>query len=333
MHRKKHILLAAILITSSMILSACSGASNANHINSNVDENINANIANALKNNDVCYKAFQNAKHSQKEVDKKDANANNANANNANANNENNANTSSENTSKDLSKNLQKAAQSWKNVAIQCNTRFAQGVVFSAQNTWKLGNLSQSAESSTNAIKNANQMESNVYKKLYDFANSTSNLYWNHNPLAKAALAQDKLAFVLQTLAARDFDNVSLRQSDVTATIANTLMHFSSKGKDLRQKVYDIDYKSLESGVAKDAFSAKDLPIVAIAYMDCARGELDALNHAIFPTNKDGNVNNSALNSNTNQEFMEILANIVISHIISAYAYGYPSDVSAIFKQ
>ncbi len=296
MRGKKYFLTAAILIATTLIFSACSGS-----------RQFNNTAVHSAKNNNACYKVLQSAKTNQKIVDKKGKTA--------------------------TSKDLQNAAHSWKNVATQCNSRFAQGVVFSAQNTWKLVNLSQSAESSANAIKIANQMESNVYKKLYDFANNTKDLhlYWNHDPLAQAALEQDKLAFMLQTLAAKDVDNVSLRQSDITATIANTLMHFASNGKDLRQKVYEIPQKNLDSGVAKDEASEKDLPIVAIAYMDCAREELGALNQVIFPADKNGNVDYNQIFSKTNQDFIDILANIAISHIISAYSYGYPSDSSAIF--
>lgn len=298
MRGKKYFLTAAILIATTLIFSACSGS-----------RQFNNTAVHSAKNNNACYKVLQSAKTNQKIVDKKGKTA--------------------------TSKDLQNAAHSWKNVATQCNSRFAQGVVFSAQNTWKLVNLSQSAESSANAIKIANQMESNVYKKLYDFANNTKDLhlYWNHDPLAQAALEQDKLAFMLQTLAAKDVDNVSLRQSDITATIANTLMHFASNGKDLRQKVYEIPQKNLDSGVAKDEASEKDLPIVAIAYMDCARGELGALNQVIFPADKNGNVDYNQIFSKTNQDFIDILADIAISHIISAYSYGYPSDSSAIFEQ
>ena len=298
MRGKKYFLTAAMLIATTLIFSACSGS-----------RQFNNTAVHSAKNNNACYKVLQSAKTNQKIVDKKGKTA--------------------------TSKDLQNAAHSWKNVATQCNSRFAQGVVFSAQNTWKLVNLSQSAESSANAIKIANQMESNVYKKLYDFSNNTKDLhlYWNHDPLAKAALEQDKLAFMLQTLAAKDVDNVSLRQSDITATIANTLMHFASNRKDLRQKVYEIPQKNLDSGVAKDEASEKDLPIVAIAYMDCARGELDALNQVIFPADKNGNVDHNQIFSKTNQDFIDILADIAISHIISAYSYGYPSDSSAIFEQ
>lgn len=296
MRGKKYFLTAAMLIATTLIFSACSGS-----------RQFNNTAVHSAKNNNACYKVLQSAKTNQKIVDKKGKTA--------------------------TSKDLQNAAHSWKNVATQCNSRFAQGVVFSAQNTWKLVNLSQSAESSANAIKIANQMESNVYKKLYDFANNTKDLhlYWNHDPLAQAALEQDKLAFMLQTLAAKDVDNVSLRQSDITATIANTLMHFASNGKDLRQKVYEIPQKNLDSGVAKDEASEKDLPIVAIAYMDCARGELGALNQVIFPADKNGNVDYNQIFSKTNQDFIDILADIAISHIISAYSYGYPSDSSAIY--
>ncbi|KXA18336.1 hypothetical protein [Gardnerella vaginalis] len=298
MRGKKYFLTAAMLIATTLIFSACSGS-----------RQFNNTAVHSAKNNNACYKVLQSAKTNQKIVDKKGKTA--------------------------TSKDLQNAAHSWKNVATQCNSRFAQGVVFSAQNTWKLVNLRQSAESSANAIKIANQMESNVYKKLYDFSNNTKDLhlYWNHDPLAKAALEQDKLAFMLQTLAAKDVDNVSLRQSDITATIANTLMHFASNGKDLRQKVYEIPQKNLDSGVAKDEASEKDLPIVAIAYMDCARGELDALNQVIFPADKNGNVDHNQIFSKTNQDFIDILADIAISHIISAYSYGYPSDSSTIFEQ
>lgn len=308
MRRKKYFLTAAMLITTALTFSACSGS-----------RQFNNTAIHSYKNNNACYRVLQSAKSNQKIVDKNNKAA----------------------TSKDLQNDLQNAANSWKNVAMQCNSRFAQGVVFSAQNTWKLINLGQSnleqgnESSASSASKIANQMESNVYKKLYDFANSTKNLHlhWNYLPIAQAALEQDKLAFMLQTLAAKDVDNISLRQSDITATTANTLMHFASNGRDLRQKVYEIPQKNLDSGVAKDEASGKELPIVAIAYMDCARAELDALNQVIFPADKNGNVDHNQIFSKTNQDFINILSDIAISHIISAYSYGYPSDASAIFEQ
>lgn len=293
-HTQNHLLIVAALMAITMLLSACSST-----------KELKNNNLHSLQNHEPCYKIMQKAKSSQEKVDKKINNL--------------------------TSKDLKNASDTWKKVAVQCNSRFAQGVVFSAQNIWKLANLNQTGNAET--IKLAEQLELNAYKKIQDFADNNKNLYWNHDPLAKAAVAQDKLAFLLQTLAARDAKNVSLRQSDMTATISNTLMHFASNGSDLRQKVYEIPQQNLESGIAKDNATGKELPIVSIAYMDCAREELAALNQTIFPINKDGKINNDAIVSIENQDFIGVLADIVVSHIISAYSNGYPTDDSAIFEQ
>ena len=238
------------------------------------------------------------------------------------------------------------AAENWKIVAQQCPGRLSESIVYSAQAQWAmLANESSQNKNSitqqTQQTEQTQQEEYDSYIQLREVLDHYKNFKWTHQPLAQAAAAEDKLSFILQTLAAKKVPEISLKYSDMASSNAESLMHASTKGADLRKKIYDIPQKALESGIAHDELSGKDLPIVAIAYMDCAREELEAFNQIIvIEENKD---RSAAKNSSdeTRYEYSAIQAHnafkdavikLITSRLLRAYALGYPTDTSLILK-
>ena len=184
-------------------------------------------------------------------------------------------------------------------------------------------------------------MEHDSYANLIEVINHYKNFKWTHQPLAQAAEAEDKLAFILQTLAARKEQNIALEYSDMASTNAQTLMRAAGEGTDLRKKVYDIPQETLESGKTHDSVSGKDLPITAIAYMDCAREELAAFNQIITITSKNNNAseNNVTAKSDDNDSVMRAqqtlknaIVQLITSRLLRAYELGYPTDTKLILK-
>lgn len=242
------------------------------------------------------------------------------------------------------------AAENWKIVAQQCPGRLSESIVYSAQAQWAmLANESSQDKNSitqqTQQTEQTQQEEYDSYIQLREVLDHYENFKWTHQPLAQAAAAEDKLAFILQTLAAKKVPEISLKYSDMAASNAESLMHASAKGADLRKKIYDIPQKALESGIAHDELSGKDLPIVAIAYMDCAREELEAFNQIIvIEENKDRSAaknSSDETNDETSYEYSAVQAHkafkdavikLITSRLLRAYALGYPTDTSLILK-
>jgi len=280
----------------------------------------------------ACAKAYRLAQKRQREIKK----------------NQNNIST----------KDLGTTAKYWKTVAQQCPGRLSESIVYSTQAQWEMLSKKNSDENSNNVSNKsgnengnessentqtttAQQMEHDSYANLIEVINHYKNFKWTHQPLAQAAEAEDKLAFILQTLAARKDQNTALEYSDMASTNAQTLMRAAGEGTDLRKKVYDIPQEALESGKTHDSASGKDLPIAAIAYMDCAREELDAFNQVIVI---EENKTKSAAKSNNNEagyEYSAVQANnvfkdaiikLITSRLLRAYAFGYPADSNLVLK-
>lgn len=261
-------------------------------------------------------------------------------------------------------KDFETAAKYWKTVAQQCPGRLSESIVYSTQAQWEMLSKKNSDENSNNISNKsgngngtetgngnessentktttAQQMEHDSYANLIEVINHYKNFKWTHQPLAQAAEAEDKLAFILQTLAARKEQNIALEYSDMASTNAQTLMRAAGEGTDLRKKVYDIPQKALESGKTHDSASGKDLPIAAIAYMDCAREELDAFNQIITITSKNNNAseNNVTTKSDDNdsviraqQTLKNAIVQLITSRLLRAYELGYPTDTKLILK-
>lgn len=219
----------------------------------------------------------------------------------------------------------------------------------------------------------ADEAETHMFEAIRKFAHDHESLRLTHAPIARAALGEDQLAFILQTLASNQKDRDLFKKGENAASISDTFMHFAGKGKDIRKKTYDFPFESLDSQKAKDTATGKNLKVEAIVYMDCARTELAALNENFAFTGYDAkseipeadydyansdNSSNSdksskstktAGSSNTsgsssinlkkssikevNNELHNILAKLVISRLLRAYSMGYPTDVSAILAK
>lgn len=124
----------------------------------------------------------------------------------------------------------------------------------------------------------ADEAETHMFEAIRKFAHDHESLRLTHAPIARAALGEDQLAFILQTLASNQKDRDLFKKGENAASISDTFMHFAGKGKDIRKKTYDFPFESLDSQKAKDTATGKNLKVDAIVYMDCARTELAALN-------------------------------------------------------
>ncbi|RIY18427.1 hypothetical protein CJI57_01425 [Bifidobacteriaceae bacterium WP012] len=259
---------------------------------------------------------------------------------------------------------LESSAKEWETVAQQCPGRLSESIVYSAKAKWEIlskesgNNKSKIAEEiagtsdEENAYESAenqenpessitHQLERNAYIQFTKTVKHYNNFQWTHHPLANAAAAEDQLAFILQTLAAKKVPGLPLEYSDMASTNAQTFMNASGKGDDLRKKIYEIPSDALESGKAQDKASGKDLPIAAIAYMDCARTELTAFNQIIVieeNKTKSASKNNRDETSyeysavQAHKDFKDAVIKLITSRLLRAYALGYPTDTNLVLK-
>lgn len=301
----------------------------------------NIHVDHTVKSNsgeNICAKAYRLAQKNQQFIE----------------NNVNNVSTS----------DLESYAKEWETVAQQCPGRLSESIVYSAKAKWEIlskesgNNKSKIAEEiagtsdEENAYESAenqenpessitHQLERNAYIQFTKTVKHYNNFQWTHHPLASAAAAEDQLAFILQTLAAKKVPGLPLEYSDMASTNAQTFMNASGKGDDLRKKIYEIPSDALESGKAQDNASGKDLPIAAIAYMDCARAELTAFNQIIVI---EENKTKSASKNNRNEtsyeysavqahkDFKDAVIKLITSRLLRAYALGYPTDTNLVLK-
>lgn len=259
---------------------------------------------------------------------------------------------------------LESYAKEWETVAQQCPGRLSESIVYSAKAKWEIlskesgNNKSKIAEeiAGTSDEENAyastenqenpessitHQLERNAYIQFTKTVKHYNNFQWTHHPLASAAAAEDQLAFILQTLAAKKVPGLPLEYSDMASTNAQTFVNASGKGDDLRKKIYEIPSDALESGKAQDKASGKDLQIAAIAYMDCARTELTAFNQIIVieeNKTKSASKNNRDETSyeysavQAHKDFKDAVIKLITSRLLRAYALGYPAETNLVLK-
>lgn len=298
-----------------------------------------------------------------------------------NSNNSNNSSDTSENKSEDKSKDsnkyskssensslgnkskskinksikdslLKETAKAWQEVAIQCDTKFAEATIKNAQIMLKLSQKSSNSSSnSPNKIKDyAKNEEESAIKSIREFTHNNESLRLSHDPLSQAAAGEDRLAFIFQTLAAKNLDKKLIKLSDNIASISNIFMHIAGNGEDVRKKTYNMPVDALSSGKTRDYTSTKTLDIAAITYMECAREELLAFNTSMYITaynskNEVEESDNSKEESNSKSEnksennrlnekdivnnFKRILIKLVTSRLLRAYSLGYPTSESS----
>lgn len=317
---------------------------------------------------ELCNKIYSIAKRKQKIVDSENSGTDNS---KSVISSKDSSNNKSENTSKDRSKNssfgnkskskisesikdsfLKETAKAWQEVAIQCDTKFAEATIKNAQIMLKLSQKSNNSfNNSSNKINDyAKNEEISAIKSIREFTHNNESLRLSHNPLAQAAAGEDRLAFILQTLAAKNLDKKLIKLSDNIASISNIFMHIAGSGEDVRKKTYNIPVDALSSGKTRDYTTGKTLDIAAISYMECAREELLAFNTSMYITaynskneveesdNSEEESNSKSENNSKNKrlnekdivnKFKRILIKLVTSRLLRAYSLGYPTSESS----
>lgn len=317
---------------------------------------------------ELCNKIYSIAKRKQKIVDSENSGTDNR---KSVISSKDASNNKSENTSKDRSKNssfgnkskskirksikdsfLKETAKAWQEVAIQCDTKFAEATIKNAQIMLRLSQESNnSSNNSSNKINDyAKNEEISAIKSIREFTHNNESLRLSHNPLAQAAAGEDRLAFILQTLAAKNLDKKLIKLSDNIASISNIFMHIAGNGEDVRKKTYNMPVDALSSGKTRDYTTGKTLDIAAISYMECAREELLAFNTSMYITaynskneveesdNSEEESNSKSENNSKNKrlnekdivnKFKRILIKLVTSRLLRAYSLGYPTSESS----
>lgn len=317
---------------------------------------------------ELCNKIYSIAKRKQKIVDSENSGTDNR---KSVISSKDASNNKSENTSKDRSKNssfgnkskskirksikdsfLKETAKAWQEVAIQCDTKFAEATIKNAQIMLRLSQESNnSSNNSSNKINDyAKNEEISAIKSIREFTHNNESLRLSHNPLAQAAAGEDRLAFILQTLAAKNLDKKLIKLSDNIASISNIFMHIAGNGEDVRKKTYNMPVDALSSGKTRDYTTGKTLDIAAISYMECAREELLAFNTSMYITaynskneveesdNSEEEISNKSENNSKNKrlnekdivnKFKRILIKLVTSRLLRAYSLGYPTSESS----
>ncbi len=308
---------------------------------------------------DVCTQAYLSAQHSQRiitpnEVSKSDDN-------HKAKRSQNNAQSDIKSTtSKTVTTDAEwkESIKNWETVAQQCSGRFSESIAHRAKNQWLLisgQSGAQGAEAVADPAAYAQQTELEAYAQLRNALESYEHIQWSREPLVQVAKAENQIAFILQTLAAKKITGVTLKDSDMAASNSQGFIHAAGveAGEDLRNNAYDIPPQALASGKARDNASNIDLPITAIAYMDCARAELKSFegNADIFATKRK---NDSQYGTDTNadkgtiaggadgqssdtqvraaQALKDAIIKLITSRLLRAYSLGYPADEKLVLK-
>lgn len=308
---------------------------------------------------DVCAQAYLSAQHSQRiitpnEVSKSDDNHKaKRSQNNAQSN-------IKPTTNKTVTTDTEwkQSIKNWETVAQQCPGRLSEAIVRRAKNQWLLisgQSGAQGAEAVADPTAYAQQTELEAYAQLRNVLESYEHIQWSREPLVQVAKAENQIAFILQTLAAKKINGVTLKDSDMAASNSQGFIHAAGveAGEDLRNNAYDIPPQALASGKARDNASNIDLPIAAIAYMDCARAELKSFegNADIFATKRK---NDSQYGTDTNagegtiaggadghssdtqvraaQALKDAIIKLITSRLLRAYSLGYPAGEKLVLK-
>lgn len=308
---------------------------------------------------DVCAQAYLSAQHSQRiitpnEVSKSDDNHKaKRSQNNAQSN-------IKPTTNKTVTTDTEwkQSIKNWETVAQQCPGRLSEAIVRRAKNQWLLisgQSGAQGAEAVADPAAYAQQTELEAYAQLRNVLESYEHIQWSREPLVQVAKAENQIAFILQTLAAKKINGVTLKDSDMAASNSQGFIHAAGveAGEDLRNNAYDIPPQALASGKARDNASNIDLPIAAIAYMDCARAELKSFegNADIFATKRK---NDSQYGTDTNagegtiaggadghssdtqvraaQALKDAIIKLITSRLLRAYSLGYPAGEKLVLK-
>ena len=308
---------------------------------------------------DVCTQAYLSAQHSQRIITPNEVSK--SNDNHKAKRSQNNAQSNIKpTTNKTVTTDTEwkQSIKNWETVAQQCPGRLSEAIAHRAKNQWLLisgQSGAQGAEAVADPAAYAQQTELEAYAQLRNVLESYEHIQWSREPLVQMAKAENQIAFILQTLAAKKITGVTLKDSDMAASNSQGFIHAAGveAGEDLRNNAYDIPPQALASGKARDNASNIDLPITAIAYMDCARAELKSFegNADIFATKRK---NDSQYGTDTDadkgtiaggadghssdtqvraaQALKDAIIKLITSRLLRAYSLGYPADEKLILK-
>lgn len=308
---------------------------------------------------DACTQAYLSAQRSQRAITPNEVSK--SNDNHKAKRNQNNAQSNIKSTtSKTVTTDAEwkESIKNWETVAQQCPGRLSEAIARRAKNQWLLisgQSGAQGAEAVADPAAYAQQTELEAYAQLRNVLESYEHIQWSREPLVQVAEAENQIAFILQTLAAKKINGVTLKDSDMAASNSQGFIHAAGveAGEDLRNNAYDIPPQALASGKARDNASNIDLPITAIAYMDCARAELKSFegNADISATKRK---NDSQYGTDTNagegrlaggadghssdtqvraaQALKDAIIKLITSRLLRAYSLGYPAGEKLVLK-
>lgn len=308
---------------------------------------------------DVCTQAYLSAQHSQRIITPNEVSK--SNDNHKAKRSQNNAQSNIKpTTNKTVTTDTEwkQSIKNWETVAQQCPGRLSEAIAHRAKNQWLLisgQSGAQGAEAVADPAAYAQQTELEAYAQLRNVLESYEHIQWSREPLVQVAKAENQIAFILQTLAAKKINGVTLKDSDMAASNSQGFIHAAGVGadEDLRNNAYDIPPQALASGKARDNASNIDLPIAAIAYMDCARAELKSFegNTDISTTKRkndsqygtDTNAGEGRLASGADghysdtqvraaQALKDAIIKLITSRLLRAYSLGYPADEKLVLK-
>lgn len=309
---------------------------------------------------DACTQAYLSAQRSQRAITPNEVSKNNSNHKSKHDQNNAQSDAKSTNTNKTVTTDAEwkQSIKNWETVAQQCPGRLSEAIAHSARNQWLLisgQSGAQGAEAVADPAAYAQQTELEAYAQLRNVLESYEHIQWSREPLVQVAEAENQIAFILQTLAAKKINGVTLKDSDMAASNSQGFIHAAGvgAGEDSRNNAYDIPPQALASGKARDNASNVDLPIAAIAYMDCARAELKSLegNSAIFAAQRKNDSQNGT-NTNTGegtiaggadghssdtqvraaQALKDAIIKLITSRLLRAYSLGYPAGEKLVLK-
>ncbi|MBW3092679.1 hypothetical protein KIH79_06905 [Bifidobacterium sp. 82T10] len=263
------------------------------------------------------------------------------------------------------------AASQWIEVAAQCTDRFSEGVLRAAQSQYaaavlgeRLGlgdgasqsdNDGQADDASESHATEGGSDDSGTFTVTPEDVTSTSAsaehdltgvaaLDVTPTALASMALAEDRAGFVAEILTARGDDaHATLKLSAMHKSAGERLISLSrvEATADPRQKAYDISQLTAHPDRIVDPATGLTAPTLAVAEINCAREELDALSPAGQTTQSSDTTNDSGESSGTaattneareESESLRILARFVSSRVARAFSYGYPTFDQALFS-
>ncbi|RSX58892.1 hypothetical protein [Bifidobacterium samirii] len=179
------------------------------------------------------------------------------------------------------------AAAQWLDVAVDCPSRFGEGVVNAARlaSRYELADVGGGDDGDDDAAAAIADLDawSSLAGEGASVADDTDDNYADAAipaaSLTAMALAEDRAGFILQIMAARGDGGVTLAMSDAHRTVGERLFSLSglAAADDPRLKTYDASALLDHPSTLVDPATGLDAPALAVVEMNCAREEIAAV--------------------------------------------------------